>query len=473
MRSRSRRIAVMCVAVTTAALTVSVPASADPGHSAYVHSDSSVVSAYFADWDVYGRGYEVADIPADNLNTILYAFGKPVIDPTSGAVTCGAVDPWADYERTPTKDINPSMTTPKLSGNFSQLLKLKAQQAAKGKSLKVLISIGGWSLSNGFSQAAASPASRAAFVSSCLDTFIKGNLAPDWITGDGIGAAAGLFDGIDVDWEYPTAVGAGNVHTDADRHNATLLFTEFRNQLDALGQAANKHYLLTAALPAAENSNKYYELADVTRILDYANVMTYDFHGSWDPKADFDSPFNFDPATPNPGVTPAWSTTGTVDYYLAQGVSPDKINIGVPYYAKQFIRTGTANAGLYQSFDNTGLDANSLQWDQTPTPTFHDLVDNAKLLTNDGALTASASGWTTNWNHVAREPWLYGAAATHALGSGAVTAPTFITYEDPKSVADRVRYVRKLGLRGAFAWEISQDSAAGGLSSQLAQLLQH
>jgi chitinase len=68
---------------------------------------------------------------------------------------------------------------------------------------------------------------------------------------------------------------------------------------------------------------------------------------------------------------------------------------------------------------------------------------------------------------------LYDAAATHVLASGTVTAPTFITYENPKSVADRVRYVRKLGLRGAFAWEISQDSDAGALSSVLAQLLQH
>ena len=361
-----------------------------------------MVSAYFADWDVYGRGYEVADIPADNLNTIQYAFGKPVVDPATNAVSCGAVDPWADYERTPTKDVDPSITTPKLAGNFSQLLKLKQVQAAKGKQLKVLISIGGWSLSDGFSQAAATPASRAAFVSSCIDLFIKGNLVPDWITGDGIGAAAGLFDGIDIDWEYPTAVGAGNVHSPADRHNATLLLQEFRKQLDAIGKANNKHYLLTAALPAAANSNKYWELNAVSKILDYDNVMTYDFHGPSDPKTDFNSPLFFDPRDPNPGIDPTWSTATTVAYYLRQGVAPDKIDLGVPFYGKQYIGTGTANKGLYQSFDNTGLDINSLQWDQTPTPTYHNLVDDAGLLNPNGSKASDATGWSAE--HVVGAP---------------------------------------------------------------------
>ena len=471
MLGTKRWLAVACAGVTTAALTLT-PASANAGPAHPTGDDHGrVVSAYFADWDVYARGYEVADIPADDLNTIQYAFGKPVIDPVTNAVTCGAVDPWADYERTPTKDVDPTIVTPKLAGNFSQLLKLKQVQAAKGKSLKVLISIGGWSLSNGFSQAAATPASRAAFVSSCIDTFIKGNLVPDWITGDGIGAAAGLFDGIDIDWEYPTAVGAGNVHTPADRHNATLLLQEFRTQLDAIGKANNKHYLLTAALPAAQNSNKYWELNAVSKILDYDNVMTYDFHGPSDPKTDFDSPLFFDPRSPNPDLDPTWSTVGTVGYYLHEGVAPDKINLGVPFYGKQYIGVGTANQGLYQSFDNTGLDINSLQWDQTPTPTFHNLVDDAGLLDNNGHKTAAAAGWQLNTSWLTQEPWLFNPTATHQLATGATTTPTFISYDDPTSVGDRTALVKLLGLRGAFAWEISQDSNAHSLISKLSPLL--
>ncbi len=473
MLGSKRWLAVACAGATTAALTLT-PAAASARDEHEVHHDNSkVVSAYFADWDVYARGYEVADIPADKLNTILYAFGKPVIDPATSAVTCGAVDPWADYERTPTKDVDATIVTPKLSGNFSQLLKLKQVQAAKGKGLKVLISIGGWSLSNGFSQAAATPATRAAFVASCLDLFIKGNLVPDWITGDGIGAAAGLFDGVDVDWEYPTAVGAGNVHTPADRHNATLLFQEFRKQLDAIGQAAGKHYLLTAALPAAQNSNKYFELNAVSKILDYDNVMTYDFHGASDPKTDFNSPLFFDKRSPNPDLDPTWSTVGTVGFYLRQGVAPDKINVGVPFYGKQYIGTGTAHRGLYQSFDNTGLDINSLQWDQTPTPTFHSLVDDAGLIDADGHKTGTAAGWQLSTSWTTQEPWLFNATAVHQLAAGPVSTPTFISYDDPRSIGDRALLVKALGLRGAFAWEISQDSNAHTLISSLAPLLGH
>jgi chitinase len=145
----------------------------------------------------------------------------------------------------------------------------------------------------------------------------------------------------------------------------------------------------------------------------------------------------------------------------------------VPFYAKEYIGTGTANHGLYQSFDNTGLDINSLQWDQTPTPTFHNLVDDAGLLDNSGHKTAAATGWQLNTSWATFEPWLFNPAATHQLASGAVTTPTFISYDDPSSIGDRATLVRALGLRGAFAWEISQDSNAHSLISKLTPLLGH
>ncbi len=477
MLHRKSWLALATAGITTVALAAGTGAAY--AGQAVAHDSTpadTVASAYFADWDVYGRGYEVADIPADNLNTIQYAFGKPVVgtDPKA-PVSCAPVDPWADYERTPSKDVDPTVTVPKLSGSFAQLVKLKAKQAAKGKDLKVIVSIGGWSLSEGFSQAAATPEARRAFVASCLDTFIQGNLPPDWIVGDGVGAAAGLFDGVDLDWEYPTAVGNGNTHTAADRHNATELFREFRRQLDVLGATAGKHYLLTAAIPAAKNSNKYYELKTVSEILDYVNVMTYDFHGAWDPFTDFDSPFTFSAKSPNPGLDPSWSVTGTVDYYLSQGVSPWKINLGIPFYAKQYIRTGTKEGGLYTAFDNTGLDANSLQWDQTPTPTYRDLVDIAGILTPSGQLTpaGAAAGWVVRHNLISHEPSLFNPNAKHVLATGTIYAPTFITYEDPAAIAERTAYITSLGLRGAFAWEISQDSNSGALSAALGRALIH
>lgn len=431
--------------------------------------ESPVVAAYFASWDVYGRGYQVKDIPVKKLNTILYAFGKPGLNadktPTGG---CAPADPWVDYESTGVGDIDPTTDRANLNGNFEQLLELKAANPH----LKTLISIGGWSLSEGFSQNAATEASRAAFAKSCVDMFIRGNLPPDWVVGDGIGAAAGVFDGIDIDWEYPTAPGAGNTHTPADRANATLLFKEFQRQLRQVEEETGKDYQLTAALPAGANADKYFELKRASRVLDNVFVMTYDFHGHWEPTTDFNSPFYYDPATSNPDPTGLSSVTATVENYLKLGVAPKKITVGVPFYTKQYIRTGTAEMGRNQPFDNTGLDANSLQWDVTPNPTYHDLVDVAGVLKPSGALTdmGAAAGWNTRWRRQAGEPWLFNPAAPHAV-VGAETSPTFISHETPASMAERAALVKRYRLRGAFAWEVSQDSNAGDLLGGLAAIL--
>jgi chitinase len=424
-----------------------------------------VVSAYFADWDVYGRGYHVKDIPADRLNVIQYAFGVPTFDAATGTPGCGILDPWADYQQVywtgdDTVDgvaDNPDDPDQHLFGNFNQLRELKAAHPG----LKVEISLGGWTKSTYFADVAASPARRHAFVAACLDTFIKGNLpGGGWPAGaGGAGAAAGLFDGIDLDWEYPTQLAGGNVgYGPADRHNATLLAQEFRHQLDVLGAADRTHYLLTAAMPAARSSTAYYELRSFTASLDWANLMTYDFNVPGGTLAAPDTLFRGDPRDPHAG-DPTWNTVGTVGWYLANGVPPSKIVVGVPFYGNQYLRAG----GLYQPFDNTGLDANSLRWDQTPQPTYHDLVDVAGIV--------GQHGYAARWDAWAGEPYLVNPAAPHQLAGGPVTAPTVIAYSDPRSIGERTALVRALGLRGAMAWEISQDADSHALIAALTPIL--
>jgi chitinase len=467
---RTSRSKAALALIPLAVLAASTAPATAGGRGRDGHRDPrSIVAAYFASWDVYGRGYQVKDVPADKLNTILYAFGKPDLDadrkPTGG---CAPADPWADYESPYVGDIDPTTDRANLNGNFEQLLEMKA----KHPHVKVLISIGGWTLSEGFSQNAATDESRAKFAKSCIDMFLRGNLPPDWVVGDGVGVAAGVFDGIDIDWEYPTAEGAGNTHTPADRHNATLLFQEFRNQIRTLEKQTHRDYLLTAAIPAAGASTRYYELKQVSRVLDNIFVMTYDFHGHWESTTDFDSPFTYDPATPNPDPSGLSATKQTVQHYLKAGVAPDKITVGVPFYAKQYIRAGTANHGLYQPYDNTGMDGNVLQWDLTPFPTYHDLVDVVGILNADGSLSAAGAGagWSTHWSTAAGEPWLWNPAAAHPV-EGATSSPTFISNESPQSIAERTALVEKYGLRGAFAWEVSQDSSNGDLLDALGPLL--
>jgi chitinase len=425
-----------------------------------------VVTAYFADWDVYGRGYYVKNIPVDKLNVIQYAFGKPTYDAATGTPGCAVIDSWADYQQvywTGDNTVdgaadNPDDPNQHLFGNFNQLMKLKKLHP----DLKIEISLGGWTLSTYFSTVTKTAALRQAFVSSCIDTFIKGNLpGGGWPAGaGGIGAAAGLFDGIDLDWEYPTQVGGGNVNIGPeDRHNATLLAQEFRSQLDALGKANHKHYLLTAALPAAKSSTKYYELSAFVKSLDWANVMTYDFNVPGGTVSAPDTLFRSDPRDPNHADW-TWNTVGTVGWYLLNGVPRDKLVVGVPFYANQYIRSN----GLYEPFDNTGLDSNVLQWDQTPQPSYHALVDEGGVV--------GANGYTRHWNPFAGEPYLTNPAGVHNLSNGTtITVPTTIVYSDPRSIGERTALVESLGLRGAMAWEISQDSNAHDLISALSPIL--
>ncbi|RHA44352.1 glycoside hydrolase family 18 protein [Cellulomonas rhizosphaerae] len=474
---RPRRSSMIAAVALAAAAALVVPQSAQASPSK-PHPDApkKVVTAYFADWDVYGRGYYVKDIPVDKLNVIQYAFGVPKYDPATGAASCDVLDPWADYQQVywgPENTVdgvadNPSNPDQHLFGNFNQLQKLKAANPH----LKVEISLGGWTKSTWFSTLASTPELRKSFVSSCIDTFIKGNLpGGGWPeNAGGEGAAAGLFDGIDIDWEYPTQVADGNVNVGpADRHNATLLAAEFRKQLDEYGKTTGKHYLLTAALPAATSANKYFELKAISKYFDWDNVMTYDYNVASGPKASHNTLFTPDPRDPN-AKNLTWNTTGTVAYYLLNGVPANKIVVGVPFYGQQYLRTSTKNNGLYSAFDNTGTDSNSLVVDVAPQPTYHALVDEGGYVNSAG--TVGGKGYQAFWNPLAGEPYLFNPAASHPnLTTGAATVPTLIAFSSPKSIGERTKLVKALGLRGAMAWEISQDSNDHALINALAPIL--
>lgn len=86
----------------------------------------------------------------------------------------------------------------------------------------------------------------------------------------------------------------------------------------------------------------------VAHLLDFINVLSYDFHGPWDAETNFNSPFRLDPADPTPLVNrPAWNVTGTVDFYLENHVPRRKIVLGVPFYARQYGQVPSANNSLY------------------------------------------------------------------------------------------------------------------------------
>src|SRR2546423_12895865 len=197
MRTLRARALILALAIAAALALVS-------GAAARSSQPSQVRAVFFANWDRYARGYCVTQLPAARLNVIDYAFAMP-----TAAGTCALSDTWSDYQAPTWSGDNsvdgvadyPSDPNQHLFANFNQLVKLKAAHP----NLEVVMSIGGWTLSKYFSDVAATAASRQAFVQSCIDLLIKGNLPTGaWPEqSGGAGGAARLLHRIDIDWEEP------------------------------------------------------------------------------------------------------------------------------------------------------------------------------------------------------------------------------------------------------------------------------
>ncbi|MEU2629668.1 glycoside hydrolase family 18 protein, partial [Kitasatospora sp. NPDC007106] len=276
---------------TSAVLAMAVAAALAAPTAAQAHDHGPRLKGervgYFTQWGIYG-GYSAKKVQdsgqAGKLTVLNYAFGNVSADGTCfEANAAGVGDAWADYQRPvgaeESVDGVADTAEQPLKGNFNQLRKLKA----KNPQLRAVISLGGWTWSKYFSDAAATDAARKKFVSSCVDLYLKGDLPQLGSAEGGAGAGAGVFDGIDIDWEYPGGGGdAGNVVRPEDGRNYTLLMQEFRRQLDALGRQRHAHYLLTAAVPAGEEKADRLEVRKVAKSVDWLNLMTYDLHGPWE-----------------------------------------------------------------------------------------------------------------------------------------------------------------------------------------------
>jgi chitinase len=438
---RTRLLGPLVLLGTVTALLVPPPSAAALGRPDD-HAVGSMRMAYFAQWRIYS-GYFPRNVDtsgaADRLTHINYAFGN-----VSEDGRCfirnepGVGDAFADFQRVypaaESVDGVADSPTQLLRGNFNQLRKLKAAHPR----LRTLISLGGFTWSKFFSNAALTPESRREFAQSCINLYLRGNLPqlPDDPSAGGVGAGAGVFDGIDIDWEYPAAEGApGNVVRPEDTRNFTLLLAELRRQLDALGRQDHRHYLLTAALPAGADKIARIEVGRIHRSLDWLNLLTYDFHGPWEATGptQFHSNLFLSPDDPNPVGSPVRvSVDDVVNAYLRGGAPRSKLVIGVPAYGHGWtgVPAGASN-GLFQPA--TG---------PAPDPEF-------------GAGTASyrtLAGFAGQAfrDRVTRGFWKY-------------DGTTFWAYDDPGVLRDKGSYVRARGLGGLYMWELSLDDGQATL----------
>ncbi|HJU67246.1 MAG TPA: glycoside hydrolase family 18 protein [Gemmatimonadaceae bacterium] len=358
--------------------------------------ESPRIVAYLASWGVRSKGTRIADLPGERLTHVIYAFG--VIGP-DGAMALA--DPCLDAGQCT------AATTAALGGNFAQLRLLKQRHPH----LKVLAAIGGWTRSGNFSDAALTPESRRRFAESGIALFMR-----RW---------PGVFDGFDIDWEYPVFGGMKeNVTRPEDRQNFTLMLAELRRQLDVEGAREGRRYLLTAATAAGARLVGSLELDRIAPLLDWFNVMTYDYH-SGSAIAHFNAPLHA--ASNDP--TPYYNVDSTVAVYRRGGVPPGKIVIGAPFYGRAYAGVHGANGGLFQAATApprewaTGLDYRQI-----------------------AARNLPAQGFTRFWHAEALVPWLH----NDSLG-------VFITYDDAESIGHKADYVRRHQLGGLMIWEIGGD----------------
>lgn len=419
MRVSVRRlIAAAAVGAVAASLAVTAPAQAHGKPQPYVKV------GYFTQWGIYGRQFPVAKLEtsgaAARLTHINYAFS----DVTADGV-CASADSWADWE-TPFAAENSvdgvaDVAGQPLSGNLNQLAKLKK----KHPGLKVLISLGGWTLSKHFSDAVATPAARAKLVTSCVDLWIKGNLP-----GRAPGAAAGVFDGIDLDWEWPGSEGnAGNIIRPEDKQNFTALLAEFRRQLDKAG----KGHQLTAFLPAAPAKiDAGFEVRKIFKYLDFGTVQGYDFHGSWENRANQQSALRVPKGAPD---NPDFSVDSTINAWISRGAPRQELVLGIPYYGQGW--TGVTG-GLFGAA--TG-----------PAPgVFAAGTEDWKVLKN-----LPKQGYRVHRDWVAGHSYLY-------------DGTTFWTYDDPAQVLEKTLYIRAKGLGGAMMWSLDGDDDSATLTRTIA-----
>jgi chitinase len=399
--------------------------------SALARDQPKVLAGYFEEWSIYGANYNIANIQqnrvASRITHLLYAFGN--VAPTTGApdALCHLADSWADYQTPNLPSVSGAPYPGPLYGNFAALQQLKELHP----NLKVLISLGGASPANtaGFAYAASTPALRSQLVASCLDLFINGNL------GGGV-SAAGIFDGIDIDWEFPGA---------ADKGNFTLLLKEFRTQLDALGRASHTHYQLTIAAPAGSQNYSNMQLAKVAAQLDFLNLETYDYHGTWESTTNHASPLY--PSPKDPAYGQGFDTEDTVQAYLAAGVPSKKLVLGIPFYGRGWTGVPATHHGLYQS--STG---------PAPSPT-------GDTLATDGVATflslKNQTGYQHYFDRISLSQWIYNSSTE-----------TFWTYDDPTTIRLKMFYVLNRvphGLGGAFFWAFKDDDATGTLAKTMAR----
>ncbi|KAL6406351.1 42kDa chitinase [Ilyonectria robusta] len=264
------------------------------------------------------------------------------------------------------------------------------------RKLKIMLSIGGWTRSTNFPSAASTATNRETFAKSAVA------IMKDW-----------GFDGIDIDWEYPS--------DDTDSANMILLLQAVRDELDAYATqyAPNHHFQLSIAAPAGSDHYKKLRISELGSVADYINLMAYDYAGSWSSYSGHNA--NLFANTEQPNRTP-FNTDSAVQDYLNGGIPAEKLILGMPIYGHSFQGT----TGIGQEFTGTGSGSwENGAWDYKDLP---------------------KAGATVKYDSIAQASYSYD-SRTQEL----------VSFDAPDAIKKKISYLQDLGLGGSMFWEASAD----------------
>lgn len=284
--------------------------------------------------------------------------------------------------------------------NLAALVALKQENP----SLAVLISVGGWGGSGNFSDMALTKQSRSLFIESAVQFIDRHQL-----------------DGLDIDWEYPGQIGAGNRFRPEDKHNYTLLFNELRKRFDKEEKGLHRHLFLTTATGAASTFLENTEMGKVQKYVDTVNLMAYDYYEPTDDAITGNhAPLFTDPSDPK-----KISADRSIREFERTGVPAAKIVLGVPFYGHAWGGVEDVDHGLFRPGKP---------------------VANAFAHYGDIQATMINNGFTRYWDVAASVPYLYNSERK-----------IFVSYEDPESLALKCKYVLDSRLGGVMFWDYAAD----------------
>lgn len=272
--------------------------------------------------------------------------------------------------------------------------------------LKVSLAIGGGKVeSASFSKIASDPLRRSSFVKSALQFLLKYG-----------------FDGLDLDWEYPTQEGG----KPEDRENFTQLVKELRS-------AFRKHnLLLTAALGAsAALIDEAYNVEVLSENLDFMHVMTYDYHGSWDKRVGPNAPLR---------SADRLNVEHSIAHLIKLGADPGKLVLGLPFYGRTFLAEGDGEL-------NGPADEIGFQGPYTKANGFMDY--------NEVCSEIRKGDWKLSWDSEAAQAY-----ARQRVSDQLKTR--VIVFDSPRSIANKVRFGVDKELGGFMVWSLDTDDFLGG-----------